>query len=39
MGDLCNSKKNTKVFAQDGPADENDHTYTKACIEVSGNDT
>ena len=39
MGDLCNSKKNTKVFAEGGPADENDTTYTKACIEVSGNDT
>lgn len=39
MGDLCNSKKNKKVFAQSGPADENDTHYTKACIEVSGNDT
>ena len=35
MGDLCNSKKNKAVFGQDG---EGEHP-TKACIEVSGNDT
>ena len=35
MGDLCNSKKNTAVFGQAG---EGEHP-TKACIEVSGNDT
>ena len=35
MGDLCNSKKNKAVFGQDG---QGDHP-TKACIEVSGNDT
>ena len=35
MGDICNSKKNTAVFGQDG---EGEHP-TKACIEVSGNDT
>ena len=39
MGDLCNSKKNKKVFAQSGAANAEDTTYTKACIEVSGNDT
>jgi len=35
MGDLCNSKKNLAVFGEDG---EGEHP-TKACIEVSGNDT
>ena len=35
MGDLCNSKKNTAVFGQDGTGTH----YTKACIEISGNDT
>lgn len=35
MGDLCNSKKNKAVFGQDGSGDH----PTKACIEVSGNDT
>lgn len=35
MGDICNSKKNTAVFGEDG---EGEHP-TKACIEVSGNDT
>lgn len=35
MGDICNSKKNTAVFGQDG---QGEHP-TKACIEVSGNDT
>lgn len=35
MGDLCNSKKNLEVFGEDG---EGTHP-TKACIEVSGNDT
>jgi len=35
MGDLCNSKKNTAVFGQNG---EGEH-YTKCCIEDSGNDT
>ena len=35
MGDICNSKKNKAVFGQDG---EGEHP-TKACIEVSGNDT
>lgn len=35
MGDLCNSKKNTGVFGQNG---EGAHP-TKGCVEVSGNDT
>ena len=35
MGDICNSKKNKAVFGQDGKGDN----HTKACIEVSGNDT
>ena len=35
LGDICNSKKNTAVFGQDGTGEH----YTKACIEVSGNDT
>ena len=35
MGDLCNSKKNLAVFGEDG---EGEHP-TKACVEVSGNDT
>ena len=35
MGDLCNSKKNTEVFGQKGKGTH----PTKACIEVSGNDT
>lgn len=35
MGDLCNSKKNTEVFGENGVGDH----PTKACIEVSGNDT
>ena len=35
MGDLCNSKKNTAVFGQDGAGDH----PTRCCIEVSGNDT
>ena len=35
MGDICNSKKNTAVFGEDN---EGEHP-TKACIEVSGNDT
>ena len=35
MGDLCNSKKNTEVFGEDGAGEH----PTKACIEVSGNDT
>ena len=35
MGDICNSKKNTEVFGQDGIGEH----YTKCCIEVSGNDT
>ena len=35
IGDLCNSKKNTEVFAQDGSGEH----YTKACIEVSDNNT
>ena len=35
MGDICNSKKNTEVFGQDGTGEH----YTKCCIEVSGNDT
>ena len=35
MGDICNSKKNTAVFGEDG---EGEH-YTKCCVEVSGNDT
>ena len=39
MGDLCNSKKNKAVFGQDGAVDEYVTHPTKACIEVSGNDT
>ena len=46
MGDLCNSKKNKAVFGQEGEQvyDEDNEEYlvehpTKACIEVSGNDT
>ena len=35
MGDICNSKKNKAVFGQDGSGEH----PTKACIEVSGNDT
>lgn len=35
MGDLCNSKKNYAVFAQDGTGEH----YSKGCIEVSNNDT
>ena len=35
MGDLCNSKKNLAVFAEDG---EGEHP-TLGCVEVSGNDT
>ena len=35
MGDLCNSKKNTAVFGQDGKGVH----YTMGCVEVSGNDT
>lgn len=35
MGDLCNSKKNYAVFAQDGTGEH----YAKGCIEVSNNDT
>lgn len=35
MGDLCNSKKNTDVFGEDGSGTH----PTKCCIEVSGNDT
>ena len=35
MGDICNSKKNKAVFGQDGAGEH----PTKACIEVSGNDT
>lgn len=35
MGDICNSKKNTAVFGQDGVGEH----YCKGCIEVSGNDT
>ena len=35
MGDLCNSKKNYSVFAQDGTGEH----YAKGCIEVSNNDT
>ena len=35
MGDLCNSKKNLEVFGQDGSGEH----PTKACIEISGNDT
>lgn len=35
MGDICNSKKNKDVFGQDGRGEH----PTKACIEVSGNDT
>ena len=39
MGDICNSKKNKAVFGQDGKVDEYVTHPTKACIEVSGNDT
>ena len=39
MGDLCNSKKNLAVFGENNVASEINPYPTKACIEVSGNDT